>query len=209
MPSIQQAQAKALKTGFFDSIGSEKFINAPLNTLEAMLAEYAEEFITKASDNLNSDNSISSGNLEKSIRFQTKVMGRSTTLYLYVNDYYKFINEGVKGVKGNQNTPYKFKYINPSRSHVEAIRKWIRENGIKARVTDVKRYGATQQESKATDGLAYIIARSIKKKGITGTGFWSKAFDTTFQDFGVQMSKALGADIRIDLQKIVREIKKK
>lgn len=214
MPTIQQAQAAALRQGFFDTLGESEIQTPSLSTFEAMLALYANEFINKAKDRLNADNKNSTGKLSSSIRFETKRMGRAYNLSIFVLDYYKFVDEGVQGVKDKSvKSPYKFKYANPSKSHVEAIRKWMRENRTKIKVSDVK-YGKTKQESKAIDprkkekSLAYIIARSSKLKGIKGNGFWSKSFDETFKDFGVQMSKALGEDIRIDLRNAVKEIKK-
>jgi len=186
MPSIAQALAKLLGGDFLDTLGDEQTAAPKLNTVEAMIALYAEEFINKAKDNLNASNTTQTGKLESSIRFETKTLGRSYKLTLFVADYYDYINQGVKGVKGSQNTPYKFKFINPSKTHVEAIRKWMREGRKKIQVSDIK-YGKTKQESKAIDPvkkerqLAYLIARSIKRKGITGTGFWTKAFDSTIR----------------------------
>ena len=215
MPSIAKAQQKALQSGFLDNLGTGRTGSPRLNTVEAMLSLYAEEFIKKANDNLNKDNSVSTGKLGDSIEFQIDSFGTAFSMKLLALDYYDFVNKGVKGVKGSGITsPYSFKTINPSKSHVEAIRKWIKENKSKVKVTDIK-YGKTRQESKAIpyekrlDQLAYIIARSSKKKGIKGTGFWDNAFDTTFKDFAVQMSKALGADIQVDLNNLVQGIKKK
>jgi len=216
MPSIAQAQAKLLGGDFLDTLGDEQTATPKLNTVEAMLALYAEEFVNKAKDNLNADNSVNSAFLRDSIRFETTTFGRLFKVTLYVADYFDYINQGVKGVKGSQNTPYKFKGLWVSKSHRDAIEKWIVRNRLTANSKDVKKYGATKRESKAIPygdkgrrQLAYLIARSIKRKGITGTGFWTKAFDSTFADFGQQMSKALGEDIKIDLRNMVKRIKKK
>jgi len=135
MPTIQQAQRKALDSGFLDNFGTGR-TNVRLNTLEAMLALYAEEFIKEANDNLNKDNSVASGKLGDSIEFRIKESNTATTMELLALDYYDFVNRGVRGVKGSKNTtsPYRFKTITPSRSHVEAIRKWINENRSKVAV---------------------------------------------------------------------------
>jgi hypothetical protein len=94
---------------------------------------------------------------------------------------------------------------------VSAIRKWISRNGIKARATDVKKYGAVGRENRQPQdkSLAYIIARSIKSKGLPYTGFWEKSIDAVFKDFDVKMSQALGIDIRVNLENMVKEIKNK
>lgn len=215
MPSIAKAQQKALQSGFLNNLGSGRTGAPRLSTVEAMLALYAEEFIKAANDNLNKDNSVSTGKLGDSIEFEIESFGTAYKMQILVLDYYDYVNKGVKGVKGSGiSSPYSFKYINPSKSHIEAIRKWIKENRDKVKVTDIK-YGKTRQESKAipydkkVSQLAYIIARSNKKKGIKGTGFWDKAFTETFNDFAVQMSKALGVDVQVDLNQLVQGMKKK
>lgn len=214
MPTIQQAQAKALREGFFDSLGDAQIQTPSLSTLEAMLALYAQEFITAAQNRLNSDNSNSTGKLSDSIRFETKRMGKVYNLSIFVLDYYKFVDQGVQGVKNKSiKSPYKFNYINPSKSHVAAINKWVSENRSKIRVSDMK-YGKTPQEAKAIDPvkkqntLAYLIARKQKREGIKGTGFWTKPFEETFKDFNSNMAIALGEDIRIDIRNAVKELKK-
>lgn len=214
MPTIAQAQAKALQGGFLNGLGSDRgSFKAPnLNTVEAMLALYAEEFLKAADDNLNKNNSVQSGSLSDSFRFEVKFMGRKVQMLFYAADYYDYVNEGVQGVKGGLNTtsPYKFKFLTPSLTHVQAIEKWIREGKKKIQVRDIK-YGKTKQESKAITekNLAYVIARAIKRRGLKRTGFWSEAFDDTFKDFGLQMAKVLGVDIRVDLQQMAKELKTK
>jgi hypothetical protein len=41
------------------------------------------------------------------------------------------------------------------------------------------------------------------------TGFWTDSIEQTFKDFDVKMSQALGIDIRVNLENMVKEIKKK
>jgi hypothetical protein len=216
MPTIEQAQIAAGKDGFLDRQGVERFDNPDLSVFEAMAALYAQEFIDRAKDNLNRDNSTQSGFLERSMRFETTDGRYNKDLRIYVLEYYKFVDKGVQGfINKSINSPYKFRGTWVSKSHREAILKWMREGRKKIVARDVQKYGKTRQETKAIDPakrqerLAYLIARKSKREGIKGTGFWTKAFEETFKDFGVQMAKALGEDIRIDLRAIVNEVKKK
>jgi hypothetical protein len=52
---------------------------------------------------------------------------------------------------------------------------------------------STRQKS-----LAYVVARSIKKKGLKKTGFFDSAVDSFFgNDFTTAVSKIIGQDVRI------------
>lgn len=211
MPTIQQAQAKVK----INDLGASRsdFTAPNLNTVEAMITLYAEEFIKSSQDNLNKTNSVTTGNLSDSIQFETTFLGRGFNVQFLVADYYDYVNKGVQGAgssRKNNTSPYKFKFITPSKSHVAAIEKWIIRNRLTYTVRDKVQ---TKREKKAISAqvgrktLAYLIARSIKRDGLYATNFWDDAFDDTFRDFGQQMSKALGVDIVVDLNKMRQNIK--
>ncbi len=216
MPTIAQAQSK-LGSRATSGLGMSKGVFVPKEDMPLALqlvADYVEAFERQVADELNRLDKVDTGSLASSIKFETTETKNGIIIEVFVNDYYKFIDKGVKGIgRNNKNTtsPYKFRTLNPSQSHVNAIRKWINRNGIKARATDVKKYGAVGREKRQPQdkSLAYIIARSIKSKGLERTGFWTDSIEQTFKDFDVKMSQALGIDIRVNLENMVKEIKKK
>ena len=216
MPTIAQAQAK-LGGRATAGLGMSKGVFVPKEDMPLALqlvAEYVEAFERRVADELNRLDKVDTGSLASSIKFETTETKNGIIISVFVNDYYKFIDSGVKGIgRNNKNTtsPYKFRTLNPSQSHVSAIRKWIARNGIKARATDVKKYGAGGRENRQPQdkSLAYIIARSIKSKGLVRTGFWTDSIQETFKDFDIKMSQALGIDIRVNLENMVKEIKTK
>lgn len=230
MPTIAQAQALFMSQGGFKG-GMEKSFSytaqfngktkqidfngdfGSLGVMEAMLTLYISEFLSQAAANLNASNSTTTGALEESLNFQVTPIGNGYKVDFTALDYYKFVDKGVQGVKGggkNTTSPYRFKYVNPSKSHVEAIKKWIVNNNLTALVTDINRYGATRRERKGQtmpmDRAAFVVARSIKKKGIAATNFWQNAFDETFKDFGVAMSQALGRSITVNLEQMKEDL---
>ena len=216
MPTIAQAQAK-LGGRATAGLGMSKGVFVPKEDIPLALqlvAEYIEAFERQVADELNRLDKVDTGSLASSIRYEITETRNGIIIEVFVNDYYKFIDSGVQGVgRNNKNTtsPYRFRTLNPSQSHVSAIRKWIARNGIKARATDVKKYGAVGRENRQPQdkSLAYIIARSIKSKGLIRTGFWTDSIQETFKDFDVKMSQALGIDIRVNLENMVKEIKTK
>jgi hypothetical protein len=212
--TIAQAQAK-LGANAYESWGVAKSAFIPKDSIPLalqVLAGYVEEFERKVADELNRLDKVDTGSLASSIKFETTETANGIIVNVFVNDYYKFIDKGVQGTgPGSINTksPYKFRYTTPSKSHVSAIKKWINRNGIRASATDVRRYGAIGRERRQPQNinLAYIIAKSIKRKGLKETGFWTDSINETFKDFDAKMSQALGIDIRVNLENMVKEIK--
>jgi len=213
--SIAQAQAAFLREGG-PMGGTIRPAPNELSDMEKLLAGYIEKFLNTAADNLNKTQSVTTGNLLDSLDFEIVSDRNGYTINFTALDYYKFVDKGVRGAgasRKNNTSPYKFKFITPSKSHVIAIEKWIISNRLTATARDVNRYGRTGRERKAIDPakgrktLAYIIARSIKRDGLYETGFWSDAFEDTFKDFGVKMSEALGKTITVNLQQMAKDIK--
>ena len=215
--SIAQAQAKFLSEGG-PMGGSLRPAPNELSEMEKLLAGYIERFLNKAADNLNKTQSVTTGNLLDSLDFNIESTRSGYIINFTALDYYKFVDKGVRGAgssRKNSTSPYKFKFITPSKSHVTAIEKWIIRNRLTATAKDVRKYGRTGRERKAIDPtkgrktLAFIIAKSIKRDGLYETGFWSDAFTDTFKDFGAQMSAALGKTITVNLQQMAAEIQSK
>jgi hypothetical protein len=210
--TIAQAQSEFLKSGGFRG-GIDRPQPNELSAIEQELSNYITAFLNKASDNLNKTNSITTGDLDRSLSFEVIPTGNGYLVNFKALEYFKFVDKGVRGAgssRKNNTSPYSFKYITPSKSHVTAIEKWIIRNRLTATRRDLK--GRTTRESKAIDpnkgrrDLAYIIAKSIKREGLYETGFWSDAFDETFKDFGVKMSAALGKSITVNLEKMKEDL---
>jgi hypothetical protein len=215
--SIAQAQAAFLKDGGPVG-GTLRGQPNELSDIEKMMSDYITKFLNAASDNLNKNQSVTTGNLLDSLNFNIESTKAGYTINFTALDYYKFVDKGVRGAGAslkNNTSPYKFKFITPSKSHIAAIEKWLTKNNLTATARDVNKYGRTGRERKATDpaeakqSLAYIIAKSIKRNGLKATNFWTDAFDDTFKDFGVKMSEALGKTITVNLQQMASEVQSK
>jgi hypothetical protein len=210
MPSIREAQERLNNVSFYSSLGTNRseVQTLPLNITEAMLGLYTIKFIEEANKNLAQTNSVSSGKLQDSLGFKNTFTGQKYIVDYLAEDYYKFVDEGVQGTGPgsiNNTSPFRYKNKMPP---IADIQKWLKTNKGKGRARDVNRYGMVGVESKSISdrSLAFLIARSIKRKGLKATGFWSKAWAETFKDFDEQMSKALGEDIKIELRNINRDV---
>lgn len=210
--TIAQAQSEFLKSGGFRG-GMDRPSPTELSAIEEELSNYITTFLNKASDNLKKTNSVTTGALDESLSFELIPTSNGYLINFKALEYFKFVDKGVRGAgasRKNNTSPYSFKYITPSKSHVTAIEKWIIRNRLTATRRDLK--GRTTRESKAIDPtkgrqqLAYIIAKSIKREGLYETGFWSDAFDETFKDFGAKMSAALGKTITVNLEQMKEDL---
>ena len=218
--SIAKAQIKELQTGFFASIGDTAFdkVNPKdLPILERTLAIYGEAFNKTVAKILDDEQITSSGKLSNPAEPIIEKFGNSYVLSLGYEDgspqdkYFRYINKGVRGTnntKADAKTPYKFdkanKYVN-----IGAIEDWLKYNKLKS--VSVGKYRKLGTEAKAIDtkkSLAFIIARSVHRKGIRSTHYFDRAIAQVFnKEFMEDISAAVGGDIKIQIKQLINENK--
>lgn len=207
MPSsISSEQAKALAEGFFNDIGESKDGLQPKNSLAA-LYRVAGTLVDEAVNNLNKSDRVATGALSSSLKVRDPrvVNGVNVIVDVEALFYYKFIDKGVKGTNGGIGE-YSFKYDMPGKKMTNAIRKWIKSEGVKAKTT--KKYKAiSKREAKRkkitdkTASMAFAIARKIKQKGLKRTNFFSEALKTTKVIAKQELTKGFRIDIINSLPK--------
>lgn len=195
--SIRQSQAALLSTNFLDDLGSDE---VAYDASENALIQLAAMIVENAHKNLNQSGQISTGHLADSIQvLDPQETNGKIHLDIEAADYYDFQNKGVAGTKSGSSTGgYKFKYDRPSEKMVEEIKEWVNRAGLSS--TNVKKeHTISAKETKDTTiseyDKYYAVARSIKQKGIKGTGYFDKAVQlaqTYAQDV---LGKALSVDI--------------
>jgi hypothetical protein len=217
MPTIEQAQNKVKNVQFYTSsslgLSRSEVETLPLNTVQAMVGEYTIEFLENVRKNLDVSNAVSSSKLRDSITFRTYPGRDKIKVDYLVLDYYKFVDQGVRGrdtsFPESRNSPFRYTTKMPPPT---VIQSWLKQNRGKGTTSDVRKYGAEGVESKSIKTnisdktLSFLIARSIQKRGLKATGFWTKAWNDTFKDFEEKMAQALGNDIVIELQNMNRDV---
>jgi hypothetical protein len=213
--SISKAQALAIADGYLNTLGEQRMKEGELPVVEALLKKFGGDFIKTAQYLLDLNGSIASGAIND-IRVQFTKFNTNYTLSLgypksqKASKYWDFVNKGVKGtknIKADSKTPYKF---NPSKKSIpiSAVQGWLGYNKLKA--TAVKPYRKLGVEAKAIDAkksLAYVVARSIHRKGIRSTHYFDNAQKEVFgKNFYEVMEAALGKDIQIKIRQIGKEI---
>jgi hypothetical protein len=218
--SIAKAQIRELQQSFIQSIGDTEFdkVNPKdLPILERVLAIYGQAFNTRITQILDEENITSSGKLANPAEPILTKFGTGYILSVGYEQgseqdkYFRFVNKGVLGTsneKADPKTPYKFdkanKYVN-----IGAVEKWLSYNKLKT--VAVKKYSKLGVEAKAIESkksLAFVIARSIHRKGITSTYYFDRAVAQIFnKDFVADVALAVGGDVQIQIKQIVNEVK--
>ena len=112
-----------------------------------------------------------------------------------MSSYGTFVDKGVSGTQTKRryknyenkvvSSPYKYTNKQPPPG---ILAKWIKKKGIKGRDKKSGRFISNMS-------LAFIIGRSIKKKGIQGISFFQKPLMLGMKQFGKAMLGALKEDI--------------
>jgi len=213
--SITKEQIQALRDNFIQSLGGsfDKVKDGDLPILEETLALYGKAFNDKITEILDKENITSSGRLaEPALPIITK-FGTGYILSLgyepgsEASKYYDFVNKGVKGTKNEKadnKTPYAFKG-NKKAVPVSSIEKWLGYNKLKS--VSVKKYTKLGTEAKAIEGkksLAFLIARSIHRKGLKSTRYFDRAVAQIFnKQFIENIAVAIGGDVQIQIRQTI------
>ena len=167
-----------------------------LDALERYLNSFGKQVVNQAKANLASADK--SGALEKSIGFFVTAQKGLITIKFKMDSYGKFVDKGVSGTEKERSfKDYKGKTLKSpfgykkSKGHsqppTKALDKWIVKKGIAPR--DEKGRFMSRKS------ISFLIARSIKRKGIQGISFFQKPLMLGLKQFGKEMLGAVKDDI--------------
>lgn len=176
--SISQAQKEFLSGGTITDYGTSRDTPFVPEESEKALIKLAGILITNARNNLQRSSQVSSGELSDSFQVVNPVSNdKIITLDIEALEYYDFQNKGVKGIRGGNSTGgYAFKNAFPSTEMVKSITGWMQRAGMST-ANVMKPSSKLEKKNKNISQMdgAYSVARSIKIKGIRGSGYFDKA----------------------------------
>jgi len=133
-------------------------------------------------------------NLEKSLSFKVITSPEGFSVQFYMDSYGTFVDKGVSGTEVKRSfkdykgrtisSPYKYTTKQPPS---RVLDKWIVKKGIAPR--DEKGRFMSRKS------ISFLIARSIKRKGIQGISFFQKPLMLGLKQFGKEMLGAVKNDI--------------
>ena len=177
-----------------DTSNLEKYLNSYGN----YLVRQAKKILKKRGD---------TGKLEKSLTYIVDTTSKGFSIQLISAKHGEYIAKGVSGTKTKRTyitaegkrkrSPYKYKPSSNLRGLEAAtgtFRKYAKRKGIKGRGKD-GRFITDKQ-------LGFMIAESVKKKGIKAASFYAKPLSMSFDLF----KKKLGENFVKDIVKEIKEI---
>ena len=170
-----------------------------MKNLNDVILLFAEEVVKSARRHIggrrigkNKNYGVATGQLKRSLNYKIRVRGneiREVTFGSKVK-HAPFLHWGVNGTQKNQKSPFfNFRKQPPSSVFIP----WIKAKGIRLR--DEKGKFKKQTESNM-NSLAFLIARSVKRKGIVGLRFYEKAFTAVSKRFDKKLGEAVAEDIK-------------
>ncbi len=161
--------------------------------LERYLNSFGKQVVNRAKGNLQKAKGGGT-NLEKSLTFKVITDADGFTVQFFMDSYGTFVDKGVSGTdvrrsfkdyKGRTiSSPYKYTTKQPPS---RVLDKWIVKKGIAPR--DEKGRFMSRKS------ISFLIARSIKRKGIQGISFFQKPLMLGLKQFGKEMLGAVKDDI--------------
>ena len=166
--------------------------------LERYLNSFGKQIVKQAVANLSAADK--KGALANSIDFFVIKKGKSLTIRFKMAKYGQFVDKGVSGTDKKRSykdfkgktikSPYKYTTKQPPS---RVLDKWIVKKGIAPR--DAKGRFMSRKS------ISFLIARSIKKKGIQGISFFQKPLMLGMKTYNQKFSAALQQDILDNLRK--------
>ena len=142
---------------------------------ESLLNSFAQTIVNRYKDRISQ---YASGKLYKTINFEITKGSSNYIVTINLESYWVFLENGRKA--GAKMPP------------VSAIENWIKVRKILPRPVTLK---SGKQRVPTVQQLAYVIARSISRKGIAPRPFMRESIEDTMKDFKSKLSAAVREDV--------------
>jgi hypothetical protein len=157
--------------------------------IEAVLNKFGKYIVQQARANLTRKNRNVSKDLYNSIKWESDASktGESFSASLSMLEYGEYQDKGVRGKVASpintQASPFRFGSGTGQKGGLtEAMNKWVRARRIQFRDKKGKFL--------SYDSTAFLIARSVYRKGIPATFFYSRPFGLAYQKLPTELVEA-------------------
>ena len=156
-----------------------------LKDTQDALNAFGKYVVQQSQSKLTQSNKNVSKRLYESLGYELKVMPNSFSMAFLMENYGEYQDKGVSGTEVKYNTPYKYTNKMPPPS---AFSQWVVRKGLKGTRDASGRFVSRK-------GLQFAIAKSIFKKGIKPSLFFTKPFEAAFKNLPNDIVEAYGLDV--------------
>ncbi len=161
---------------------ADKFLRDELNKFAKYVIQQSRSSLTKGKKNASKE-------LYNSLGYDISQSSGTTSMSFNMADYGKFQDRGVSGTEKKYNTPYSYKSKMPP---VKAFDKWVVRKGLAPRGKGGK--------FASREGIKFAIAKSIYKKGIRPSMFFTKPFEAAFKRLPDELVEAYSIGLEKQIQ---------
>ena len=156
-----------------------------LKDTQDALNAFGKYVVQQSRSKLTQSNKNVSKRLYESLGYDLKVMPNSFSMAFLMENYGEYQDKGVSGTEVKYNTPYKYTNKMPPTS---VFSQWVVRKGLKGTRDASGRFVSRK-------GLQFAIAKSIFKKGIKPSLFFTKPFEAAFEGLPDDIVEAFGLDV--------------
>ena len=157
-----------------------------LKKTQEALEAFKKFVIQQARTRLSKNNKNISKKLYDSLDGIIKVTPNAIQVQFLMEEYGLYQDKGVSGTQKKYNTPYSYKSDMPP---IKPLAEWAKAKNIRLR----------DEQGKYKKGnyntIGYLIARSIYRKGIKPSLFFTKPFEQGFKKLPEELAKTFALDI--------------
>ena len=157
-----------------------------LKETQKALNAFGKYVVQQSRSNLTKGKKNVSKRLYDSIDYEVLDGAKAVSVVFRMEDYGKYQDLGVSGVKKKYNTPYSYTTKMPP---TRVFSDWVVRKGLEGIRDDKGRF--IKRKS-----LQYIIARSVYMKGIKPSLFFTKPFEKAFERLPQELQEKFGIDLQ-------------
>ena len=163
-------------------------------TISEVLKQWADERQKKAVETLDSQFAVKPLLGQSITTTELKVEGLNIGIGFTADDYYIYLDEGVRGLKNKVKNSgvFSFKTPFPSRDMIKNLKDYI------PRYPNNNAFPKPKKDT--IEKAAIRMAYAVKQKGVNQKPFWKPTFnEAAFNDLASRLEDALGGDINLTL----------
>lgn len=157
-----------------------------LKETQKALNAFGKYVVQQSRTNLTKGKKNASKRLYDSIDYEVLEGAKAVSVVFKMEDYGKYQDLGVSGIKKKYNTPYSYTNKMPP---TKAFSDWVVRKGLEGIRDEKGRF--IKRKS-----LQYLIARSVYNKGIKPSLFFTKPFEKAFERLPQDLQEKFGIDLQ-------------